>query len=209
MLKIIKQEVEARENTFVNPTRSTSHSVHPPVSHNPTGSSLVINSSNVSCVYCHQNHFSASCTKVVNLKDRKDIFMKSGRCYNCLRISHKSKDCDSSQNCRCCHRQSICEQCPTIKHEHVTPDKGGVIQPNTDQQFSVNNFSSQADGKRVVLLQLLRDRATIPVRVLLDNGSQLSYITTSVKTKLKLKLIRQKKVVPQYFWKQFLHYKRL
>jgi len=205
VLKIIKQEVEAREaseNTFVNPTRSTSHSVRPPVSHNPTGSSLVINSSNVSCVYCHQNHFSASCTKVVNLKDRKDILMKSGRCFNCLRGNHKSKDCDSSKNCRYCHRrhhQSICEQCPTIKREPVTPDKGGVTRLNTDQQFSVNNFASQVDGKRVVLLQTAHveatgDRATIPVRVLLDNGSQLSYITTSVKTRLKLKPIQQERL---------------
>ena len=205
VLKIIKQEVEAREaseNTHVNPPKSTNQSGRPPSSHNSTGSSLVINGSNVSCVYCHHNHFSASCTKVVELNERRDILKRSGRCFNCLRSNHKSKDCDSSKNCRNCHRrhhQSICEQCPTIKLEPVTSDRGIPSQQNADQQVSVSNFASQVDGKRIVLLQTahvepIGDQAAIPVRVLLDNGSQLSYITTSVKTRLNLKPIRQERL---------------
>ena len=205
VLKIIKQEVEAREaseNTHVNPPKSTNQSGRPPSSHNSTGSSLVINGSNVSCVYCHHNHFSASCTKVVELNERRDILKRSGRCFNCLRSNHKSKDCDSSKNCRYCHRrhhQSICEQCPTIKREPVTSDRGIPSRQNADQQVSVSNFASQVDGKRIVLLQTahveaIGDQAAVPVRVLLDNGSQLSYITTSVKTRLNLKPIRQERL---------------
>ena len=107
VLKIIKQEVEAREaseNTHVNPPKYTNHSSHLLSSHNSTGSSLVINGSNVSCVYCHHNHFSASCTKVDEMNERRDILKRSGRCFNCLHSNHKSKDCDSSKSCRYCHR---------------------------------------------------------------------------------------------------------
>jgi len=60
VLKIIAQKVEAREaseNTHINPPKTTNHPIRPPDGRHSTGSSLVINGSNASCVYCHQNHF--------------------------------------------------------------------------------------------------------------------------------------------------------
>jgi len=58
-------------------------------------------------------------------------------------------------------------------------------------QNSAVNTSSKKGSKRVVLLQTAQVEAVgkhtaIPVRLLLDNGSQLSYITTSLRSQLKL-----------------------
>ena len=86
MLTIIKQEVEAREaseNAHVDPPKTSNHPVCPPDGRHSTGNSLVINGSNVSFVYCHQKHFSASCAKVIDMNERRDILKKSGHCFNC------------------------------------------------------------------------------------------------------------------------------
>ena len=56
------------------------------------------------------------------------------------------------------------------------------------------------NGKPVVLLQTAQAEAvgehgaTVLVRLLLDNGSQLSYITTSLKSRLKPKSVRQERL---------------
>ena len=55
------------------------------------------------------------------------------------------------------------------------------------------------NGKQVVLLQTAQAEAVgehgnVPVRLLLDNGSQLSYITTSLRSRLRLKSVRQEKL---------------
>ena len=102
LLQIIQQEVEARETsegTHVNPNRVPSHPPRAPVNHNPTTSSFVTNSGTVRCIYCNGEHYSASCMKVVNVNDQKDILRKYGRCFNCLKSHHKSRDCDSRRTC--------------------------------------------------------------------------------------------------------------
>ena len=63
---------------------------------------------------------------------------------------------------------------------------------SNEPQNAIVNTTSQMEGKQVVLLQtaqveVVGETATVPVRLLLDNGSQLSYITTSLKSKLNLK----------------------
>jgi len=54
-------------------------------------------------------------------------------------------------------------------------------------------------NNQTVLLQTARAVAVsahgeVPIRLLMDNGSQLSYITTSLQSKLKLESIRQEKL---------------
>jgi len=80
-----------------------------------TGSALVANNYKVHCVHCNGEHLSAACSAVTNVRDHEDILLKAGRCFNCLRTKHKSKECDSQRTCRHCHRrhhQSICERVP-------------------------------------------------------------------------------------------------
>ena len=200
LLKIIRQEVEAREaseTTHVSMQRLPTHNARSHGSPNPTASSLVTSgNNNIHCVYCNGNHFSASCTKVVTQNERKERLRKSGRCYNCLRMSHKFKNCDSPKNCRYCHHrhhQSLCEQCPTLKKDPPPQEKP------PDPQSVTTNTSTQMRNKQVVLLQTAQveavsDHDIIPVRILLDNGSQLSYITISLKSRLKLKPVRQERL---------------
>lgn len=106
LLTTLRQEVEAREaseGSTINVIRTPVQPPRPPT--NGTASSLVANSYNVHCVYCNASHFSASCDKVVAVKDCKYILIKKGRCFNCLKANHKTRECSSTKTCRLCHRK--------------------------------------------------------------------------------------------------------
>ena len=98
LLMILRQEVEAREvseGSTINVMRNPVQFSRPPS--NPTASSLVANSYNVHCVYCNAPHFSASCDKVLEVKDRKDILIKKGRCFNCLKANIKLENAQAQK----------------------------------------------------------------------------------------------------------------
>ena len=101
ILTILREEVEAREaseDSTIFVMKPPSHPVKS--SSNSTSSFLVANDFIISCVYCKGPHYSASCDKVREVKDRKDILIKSGRCLNCLKANHKTKEYSSTRTCR-------------------------------------------------------------------------------------------------------------
>jgi len=95
LLDLIKQEVEVREaSEQVKIHTMKSHSGVTNRGPNYTASSLVSNSL-IRCVYCNESHYSASCKRIPNVRECKDILFRTGRYFNCLKTSHKSQDCDS------------------------------------------------------------------------------------------------------------------
>ena len=146
------------------------------------------------CVYSDEEHFSSSCGKITTVKDRRDILLKSGWCFNCLKTRHKSRDCECSRNCRYCnkrHHQSICNQSPVFQKHSDDTDK------TTSTTTSASSKASKS--KKVILLQTARAIAIngnerVPIRLLLDSGSQLSYVTKTLQEHLKLNPIRKEKL---------------
>ena len=70
LLKIIRQEVEARESSegiHVNPAKMSGHQPQNPSGFPATANSLVTNSPNIQCSYCGSKHYSASCIKFSDL----------------------------------------------------------------------------------------------------------------------------------------------
>lgn len=114
LLQTIKKEVEARESSeHVKTTESPRKPpfVKPPI---PSANSLLANKIGempFKCAYCKGNHYSASCEKVQDLQQRKEILLKERRCLNCLRPGHVASVCKNSKVCRHCgerHHQLIC-----------------------------------------------------------------------------------------------------
>ena len=65
------------------------------------------------CVSRQQSHFPTDCSSVPDLIARKRILRNSGRCFNCFRKNHFSRNCLSTSKCKCCqgkHHTSICER---------------------------------------------------------------------------------------------------
>ncbi len=206
LLEIIRKEVEARE--LSEQVKANNDSKKPPPPKFPTISSLTAQEAagvHIKCAYCGKQHYSASCETVVQLSERKDILRRAGRCFVCLRIGHRSNQCFPTRKCRRCegaHHQSICTQSPTKFSEHKKP--GTEVKP-TDENASkpagsnsnavtANQISTTATrSKCKVFLQTATTYAcspnttsVVPVRVLMDSGSQRSYVTESLKQKLGL-----------------------
>ena len=113
VMRILEQEVEARELTSTTRGPTPSHKMQAQM---PTGATLLTTnseSSNIgpSCVYCGWGHASTSCTTITNVTACKDVLCKAGRCYVCLQKSHQRKNCCSGSSCVVCrgrHHVIIC-----------------------------------------------------------------------------------------------------
>ena len=120
----------------------------------------------------------------------------------CLLRGHRANECQSHRKCRKCgrkHHQSICEQASTSQPSENTDSKETSV-PSTPP-----TTSAVARTRNNILLQTARSRAytadnqLVPVRILLDSGSQRSYITNSLKVKLKLVPLRQEQLALNTF----------
>ena len=215
ILEIIKQEVEAREmseGVKVQEERSSKQTAFQQPrnpKHSMTSSFLIAKREQMNrttqtrCVYCNELHYSASCEKVVNPRDRRNILIEAKRCFKCLFPGHQVKDCTNSRNCRNCggrHHQSVCfshfgaRESPPVHPPRTRNEPGLINDGESGALGSTVTATSSTKAKGSVLLQTATAIATnedrsksVPVRILFDNGSQRSYVTNNLKSKLGLK----------------------
>ena len=214
LLEVIRQEVEAREisdgvKTNVNLEKPK------PNGNRPTSSTLLSHDgtrppprvNQVKCVYCGGLHYSASCESVSDPQSRIEILKRDRRCFVCLRRDHQSGSC--SKNCRRCHgnhHQSICRQSISKQHDPSAPNRNSQETHNTtlvshateNPQLVQTTTTASSGTKGAVLLQTARAVAynedgtkSTNVRILFDNGSQRSYVTNTLKSRLSLEPLRK------------------
>ena len=193
-LTIKKEEVEARETseqvkTSENDRKPSTRK--PPI---PTASALFAKQNggkNIPrCVYCKELHYSASCEKVQNLVQRKEILMKERRSLKCLAPGQIASSCQNEKVCRHCkqgghHQSSTLSPC----------DRSGKKSNQPEGDINNTTTTNTVKKKGTVLLQRAKPSIAFNednwksshVRILFDNGSQRSYITSNVKSKLNLK----------------------
>ena len=116
------------------------------------------------------------------------------RCFNCLRFGHEAKECRNPKTCRHCrqrHHQSICP----LRDQGKPKPKEDSSELTGEPKTTTTTVSSKAKG--TVLLQTARATAvndvtteTASVRILLDTGSQRTYITNRLKEKLNLRPVK-------------------
>ena len=129
---------------------------------------------------------------------------KTAECFNCLKTSHKLRDCDSHILCRHCHRkhdQSICSGAKESDNP-PSPSTQAPAQVESTQSasegiFTTNNTTSSCKKQPTVLLQTAQAVASsapgssgVTVRILFNSGSQLSYFTE----RLRLKQVKIEKL---------------
>jgi len=162
---------------------------------------------------------------VTNPDERKQILRTSGRCFICLKKFHVSEDCHSSIRCRKCggrHHTSICTKGssqsaktdskspagrPTLPHvlnSPITPQPP-ILNPQADTLVP-STTAMCADTTMAVLLQTARadvyspmsPQSVMKVRVLLDNGSQRSYITNCIQQALALPMLKRQMLIKTF-----------
>ena len=208
LLEAIRKEVEAREACDCVKVNEVKPPPPPPKGSQSTANALLAKQQEqrIRCAYCNENHYSASCERVKGALERKEILRRDRRCFICLRIGHLSHECSNTKGCRNCgqrHHQSICSkgakfERPKSDQEKQPPPQGTQTDHTVQETTSTTAASTARTKGKTVLLQTARCVATnednsnsASVRVLFDNGSQRSYVTNSLKSRLKLKPVKR------------------
>ena len=155
---------------------------------NPTAATLASFNRKINCTYCHKSHPSVRCNVITDVKARKSLLLKQGRCFICLKKSHIARDCQSTTRCFKCqgqnHHASVNEQDP------IMPGNTGG-DPKITSRGNENTVLF-IDTKTSVLLQTAKifvSRAADPnhriqARLIFDTGSQRSYVSTRLRNTL-------------------------
>ena len=192
-MEVAEKEIEARQRAATNEeTSNTQMKRLSSIRDRPTTDALdATNPSSLSCYYCGEQHLSTSCKNVTNPEARKQMLLKAGRCFVCLKKGHVSRDCRSSlkcTNCRGRHHVTICNGSRRTNPPASDPSTSShqAQQPRTStsaatQQPRSNNSTlpMYVDARTPVLLQTVttvvyiksRPAVSTKARLILDSGS--------------------------------------
>ncbi|XP_073941069.1 uncharacterized protein [Choristoneura fumiferana] len=134
------------------------------------------------CLFCNMNnHHSADCRKFDTIEARKKKLV--GRCFKCLRNNHQAEQCKRDVTCFRCgggHLQLLCTKAKGERPQYTS-------NPLVDSKCYVTNINN------VTYLQTAVIQAKNPnkdykrtCRLILDSGSQRSYITAKKSSILQL-----------------------
>ncbi|XP_035214416.1 uncharacterized protein LOC118188157 [Stegodyphus dumicola] len=148
------------------------------------------------CVFCgdfsHSSHKCPIAQKLTN-DEKVEILRKNGTCFRCLQNKgHISKFCDSNIFCSHCHSKHSTIMCNRINSE----SKKGTIK--TVQEVENKVLSNQSNRSEVYLQTLVVGVAgkTLKgyLRLLIDTGSQNTYISQYAAKTLKLEKIGTERI---------------
>ena len=178
---------------------ATNNSTRLPSRNRPTyprstteGLFVTTNNAQIHCVYCNKSHWSDQCPTYVTLQARKEKLR--GCCYNCLKKGHTLKDCLKDRPCAHCgkrksHHRSLCqklfEQQPTSKQTIESQNVSTIDEAGSALMASSRHILMQT---ATVMVKDLHGKLSAKIRLILDSGSQRSYVTESLAKQLKLPL---------------------
>uniref|UniRef100_A0A1X7TZM9 Uncharacterized protein n=1 Tax=Amphimedon queenslandica TaxID=400682 RepID=A0A1X7TZM9_AMPQE len=214
LMETLVKEIEARERTAAaNQAHGKTHREQ------PTSAALYTGDRVIKCCYCQHNHSHNSCPKVTSPESRKQLLRMARRCFVGLKRGHVSVACRSSIKCSKCgnrHHISICPRNDSDKHaqqplEEKFSGTSSGLNPEAREFNAQSTATCLAEntalltGNETIMLQTAQ--ATVynirepehraRVRIILDSGSQRSYVTDRVKTTLRL---AQENNVHYYLW---------
>ena len=195
LMELIEQEIEARERADTSAITSSS-SRDSRRSIPSTTATFVVGSQRVNCCYCRESHFPSACKSVTDVETRKQVLRREGRCYVCLKRNHLSRDCRSNIRCSQCngrHHVSLCQRAQGQKNVS-TSDRGTDSERNPSER-QLPSTQMYVGTKTPVLLQTATaptygKSTTIQARIILDSGSQRSYVTNRLRDRLALETVR-------------------
>ena len=150
------------------------------------------------CNLCNGDHTTSKCPELNGKSSTEtlQIIKSKNLCFNCFSSSHPVRQCASKYSCRTCNRRHH-----TILHNAVTKTEPSEVTPiNESSSFphdtievSSHIAQSQQPTFSTVLLSTAivkvsnQDGNEIVARALLDQGSQVTFVTEHLTQRLKLK----------------------
>ena len=145
------------------------------------------------CVLCTSEHHPLYvCTKFKSLShaDKMSTLKGHNLCANCLGSGHYKRQCQSSHNCRKCHRRHH----TLIHDESQDSAQPPPVQSNPPQATSNTAVRFQPNSLLMTCRVLVTspDGLSIEARALLDNGSTVSFVAERLVQSLGLPRTRQR-----------------
>ena len=155
------------------------------------------------CRYCQQRHWSDECPKYRTVYERKKQLKDS--CYKCLKLGHMSKDCKMGKASVHCgevntHHRSLCPK--KFKSSVVSAHLTEEIQDDHNE-YGCSGENVLVSSGEMVLMQTARTEIRgqgqenskgETVRILLDSGSQRTYVTEHLADMLQLKREKEEEI---------------
>ncbi|UYV83241.1 hypothetical protein LAZ67_23000262 [Cordylochernes scorpioides] len=214
LIEFLKQEVKNAERiSFVAegfepslPLKQGKRENNPPKIH--TASALFVGKTNLPCLFCDKdNHLSQNCFKAAKMleSDRLKRVQDAKVCFKCLRKNHLKKDCRSFVRCKRCQGPHFEIMCRGTSHSQENlnwrPDNrshNSLAEQNEGNSEPVTAMANQVCTNNISLMTLIvklkGPKRSKMVRVLLDSGSQKSYIRRSLAKELDLPKVGEVKL---------------
>ena len=178
-----------------------------------TASALFTKKNNFECAFCRGNHPHEECRKVSDLEKRKRQVRKFGRCFRCIRKGHRVRECRATTKCSKCqgdHHLSLCEQkvgekrTSSLYIESNSNLGDQMVSKANSQQNGTEAAPNQVvstslqvgSGGRVALqtaqgiVTATNGKQGVRCRILLDSGSQRTFVTSNLAKLMDGKPIR-------------------
>lgn len=155
------------------------------------------------CLLCKAAHFINSCPTFIakNPSQRRDVVKQYKRCFNCLSEKHVVQACKSKYSCQVCNKRhhsmlhSDSDSCSSSSNS-VFPDCSPSQTTDTNSNVS-SLHSSTAKGRRPQVLLAtawvtvsVSSGRTAIVRALLDQGSEMTFISENLVQTVRAKRYR-------------------
>ena len=115
------------------------------------------------CLFCESpDHKAINYDEIVNLAERKRIFLEKRLCFNCTGSKHIAEDCKSKSTCQNCN----------ARHHTSLYDKSKT----RESGMAANSVGNTAEIQPVVAVKI----GGFKFRALLDSGASHSYASSTV-----------------------------
>ena len=200
-------EMAGSESCFTQassrPTNKPSHREANPYHSRPTAGGLLAGTGKgtnmprqpppqTKCIYCSETHWSNECSNFTTLQSRRDKL--KGLCFKCLQMGHVAKSCTRDRACAHCgnknHHRSLCPKLFVASERK--PDVPSDVQ-NKNSATNVEKAMLASDSQvqmqtATSMVKNVSGSSSISVRIILDSGSQRTYITEKLAKDLNLEL---------------------
>ncbi|KAH7980968.1 hypothetical protein HPB49_020565 [Dermacentor silvarum] len=168
--------------------------------HNPSASVHTVTSVEEQCAFCDaEGHQPANCVAPVSIDKKKEVMSRERRCYKCAKKKHRAAECRTARWLKCAkcsgrHATGVCELNQRLTRP---PSFEDAAPAETTVQSSLQVGPTR--GVTRVLLQTARAYAegqhkSALVRMLLDGGSQRTFIRQEVSRRLNLRVTGEEKL---------------
>ena len=183
IMEELKRELEARERCYSATEKNDQHQNSLKRDYSTTEALYAGNTHFISCAYCDGKHYSDQCRIVTDVNKRNELLKRKKKCFLCTRFGHLKRDCTTKRSCFRCkgsHHTSVCEK----NEDGIEKKNERDRKEDTEETRSIAAFSSI----NTILLQTAQlevqavrrsesKNGNIVCKVILDSGSQRSYIT--------------------------------